>query len=108
MPVERTRNFVTAADEQTVVRVRVGQGESSHFEDNTLLGEVELSGLRAAPRGQVSVAVTFALDTDGILNVRATDTATGRATETRVRLVGMPDASQISQMAARQAAHPAM
>ncbi len=108
VPVERTRNFVTAADQQTVVRVRVGQGESSHFADNTLLGEVELSGLRAAPRGQVAVAVTFALDTDGILNVRATDTSTGRAAETRVRLVGMPDAAQIAQMTARQATHPTL
>ena len=105
VPVERTCNFVTAADGQTVVHVRVGQGQSTRFEDNTLLGEVELSGLRAAPRGEVSVAVTFALDTDGILNVRATDTSTGHAAETRVRLVGIPEAGQVAQMAARQTAH---
>ena len=104
VPCERTRAFVTAADNQTTVKVRVSQGESSRFGDNTLLGEVELTGLRAAPRGQVQIAVSFALDTDGLLNVSATDVETGRAAATRVRLIGIPEAADVERMAARQAA----
>jgi molecular chaperone DnaK len=104
VPCERTRAFVTAADNQTTVKVRVSQGESSRFGDNTLLGEVELIGLRAAPRGQVQIAVSFALDTDGLLNVSATDVETGRAAATRVRLIGIPEAADVERMAARQAA----
>jgi molecular chaperone DnaK len=105
VPCERSRAFVTAMDNQTSVRVRVSQGESQRFGENTLLGELELSGLRAAPRGQVSIEVKFVLDTDGILNVSARDVATGRAAEARVRLVGMPDAAQVQQMMARHQAY---
>jgi hypothetical protein len=106
VPCERTRAFVTAGDNQTSVKVRISQGESSRFTDNTLLGEVELTGLRPARRGQVQIAVSFALDTDGILNVSATDVETGRAAATRLRLIGMPDAAEIERMAARQAGLP--
>ncbi|HEY4156708.1 MAG TPA: Hsp70 family protein, partial [Polyangiaceae bacterium] len=104
VPCEHTRDFVTAADNQTAVRVRISQGESSRFGDNTLLGEVELGGLRPAARGEVQIAVTFALDTNGMLNVSAKEVATGKATSAQVRLVAMPDASDVSWMAARNAA----
>jgi molecular chaperone DnaK len=106
LPCERSRAFVTAVDNQTSVRVRVSQGESQRFGENTLLGELELSGLRPALRGQVSVEVRFALDTDGILNVSARDLATGHATEARLRLVGIPDAAQVAHMTARHQTHP--
>jgi molecular chaperone DnaK len=104
VPCERARAFVTASDNQTNVRVRVSQGESARFSENTLLGELELTGLRAALRGQVQIAVNFSLDTDGLLNVSATDVETGRAVSSRVRLVGIPDAADVQQMAARQQA----
>lgn len=106
VPCERTRVFATAADQQTSVHVRVSQGESSRFTDNTLLGEVELSGLRPAPRGAVKIEVAFVLDTDGILNVHAKDLQTGRAASARVRLVGLPEHEDIDTLAARHAAHP--
>ncbi|MCA9627142.1 MAG: Hsp70 family protein, partial [Myxococcales bacterium] len=105
VPCEETRQFVTARDNQTAVRLRVSQGESSRFEDNTLLGELELLGLRSAPRGQVSIAVTFALDTNGMLNVSARDTQTGQATSAVIRLVGLPE-QDIQALQARQQAHP--
>lgn len=105
VPCEETRQFVTARDNQTAVRLRVSQGESSRFEDNTLLGELELLGLRPAPRGQVSIAVTFALDTNGMLNVSARDTQTGQATSAVIRLVGLPE-QDIQALQARQHAHP--
>ncbi len=108
VPCERARAFVTASDQQTTVRVRVSQGESNRFADNTLLGEVELAGLRPAPRGQVEIAVSFNLDADGILNVQARDTTTGHTTSARVRLVGLPESPQVDAMIARHAAHPSM
>ena len=104
VPCERTRVFVTAADNQTLVRVRIAQGESSRFGENTLLGEVELSSLSPAPRGEVQIAVSFSLDTNGMLNVSAKEVATGRATATQVRLVALPEASDIARMTQRNAA----
>ncbi|MBK7581783.1 MAG: Hsp70 family protein [Myxococcales bacterium] len=108
VPCERSRTFVTAADNQTTVRVRVAQGESKLFRENTLLGEVELSGLRGAARGQVKIDVVFGLDTDGILNVRAVDVATGHEARVTVRLVAVPDMGNVAEMAARNAAMPMM
>ena len=91
VPCEQSRRFVTASDQQTVVRIKVGQGGSLHFAENTLLGQVELTGLTPAPRGQVAIDVTFALDTDGILSVRATDVATGHEAQATLRLIGVGD-----------------
>jgi molecular chaperone DnaK len=104
VPCSRTREFVTAADNQTSVRVRVSQGESKKFVENTLLGEIELSGLRPARRGDVRIAVSFALDASGMLVVSAKDVGTGRETSAQVHLVGLPDAQEVARMAARQAA----
>jgi molecular chaperone DnaK len=104
VPCERARDFVTAADNQTSVRIRVGQGESARFGANTLLGELELSGLRPGLRGSVQLTVTFALDTNGMLNVSARDAHTGRATSVEVRLVGLPDREQLAGIMARAAA----
>jgi molecular chaperone DnaK len=90
-----------------VVVVRVAQGKSERFVDNTLLGELELSGIAAAPRGETQIAVTFEIDADGILQVRARDVKTGRETAARIQLVGAqagPEA--IDAMQARQLAHP--
>ncbi len=106
VPTSRTREFVTGKDNQTHVRVRVSQGESEHFAENTLLGELELAGLRAAPRGAVRIAVSFALDTDGILNVAASDVQTGQATTARLQLVGATSAADLQRMAQRHARHP--
>ena len=104
VPCERTRVFVTAVDNQTLVRVRISQGESSRFGENTLLGEVELSSLSPAPRGETQIAVSFSLDTNGMLSVSAKDVATNRATSTQVRLVAQPEAGEIARMVQRNAA----
>src|SRR5262249_35153534 len=68
VPCEKTRTFLTASDGQTMVNIRVAQGESVRFADNTRLGDLELSGLKSAIRGEVKILVTFELDADGILN----------------------------------------
>jgi molecular chaperone DnaK len=106
VPCEKTRTFMTASDGQTSVTVRVAQGESPKFGGNTRLGDVELSGLRAARRGEVKISVTFELDADGILNVRARDPDTGRETVATMRLVGATnEISDLDEMIGRQARH---
>lgn len=102
IPVEQTREFATAYDGQDVVRIRIAQGESRRFADNQALGELELSGITPAPRGEVKIAVTFELDADGTLQVRARESATGRQTATRVALLTMPSAGEVADMAQRQ------
>lgn len=103
VPCDKTRSFFTAADMQTTVVVRVAQGEHATFAENTFLGELELSGLRAAPRGTVKIAVTFELDADGILNVRARDEGSGNETRATMRLVGADnDVDAIMAMTERQ------
>jgi molecular chaperone DnaK len=106
VPCEKTRTFLTASDGQVTVSIRVAQGESSRFAANTRLGDLELTGLRRARRGEVKIAVTFELDADGILNVRARDSDTGRETVATMRLLGASsDAEDIGAMQERQARH---
>jgi molecular chaperone DnaK len=106
VPCDRTRIFLTASDNQTAVFVRVSQGESVKFVENTFLGELELSGLKAAPRGEVQIAVTFEIDADGILNVRAKDVKSGNETKARMHLLGaQTEEHEIAEMQARQARH---
>jgi molecular chaperone DnaK len=107
VPCDRARAFTTATDGQTSVTVRVSQGRSPRFAENTCLGELQLSGIAAAPRGTTQIAVTFEIDADGILNVKACDVKTGRETAARMQLVGaQTDARDIEAMRTRQAAHP--
>ncbi len=101
IPVEQTRIFATTGDGQVAVVIRISQGESRRFVDNQNLGELELSGLRAAPRGEVQVAVTFELEADGTLRVRARDNESGRETQTRVTLLTLPSESAQAEAAAR-------
>jgi molecular chaperone DnaK len=78
IPTSRSETFSTAADGQTAVDVHVFQGERQFTRDNRLLGNFRLDGITPAPRGVPQVEVTFDIDANGILNVRAKDKATGR------------------------------
>ncbi|HEV3190638.1 MAG TPA: Hsp70 family protein, partial [Polyangiaceae bacterium] len=104
IPCERTRAFTTSSDMQTGVRVRVAQGEDAFFGNNTLLGEVELVGLRAAARGQVTIQVRFEVDESGTLKVFATDVVTGREAHALLQLVGIAGAQSVAAMQVRHAA----
>jgi molecular chaperone DnaK len=104
IPCERTRAFATSSDMQTLVRVRVAQGEDPVFASNTYLGQVELVGLRAAPRGEVTIQVRFEVDESGTLKVFATDVSTGHEAHALLQLVGIAGAQGIEAMRARQAA----
>ena len=87
--------------------MRVAQGESKRFDENTYLGEVELSGLTPAPRGETQIEVTFVIDPDGILDVRARDRKTGREQTARLHLAGAAAGSEdIDALRARLAAYP--
>jgi molecular chaperone DnaK len=79
IPVKKSEIFSTAADGQTAVDIHVLQGERPMAEDNMTLGHFRLEGLPAAPRGVPQVEVTFDIDANGIINVTATDKATGKA-----------------------------
>ncbi|MGO9832675.1 MAG: Hsp70 family protein [Polyangiaceae bacterium] len=104
IPCERTRAFATSSDMQTLVRVRVAQGEDAVFANNTYLGQVELVGLRPAPRGEVTIQVRFEIDESGTLKVFAIDVTTGREAHAVLQLVGIAGAQGIEAMQARQAA----
>jgi molecular chaperone DnaK len=78
IPTSKGETFSTAADGQTAVDVRVFQGERPIATDNRLLGNFRLDGIAPAPRGVPQVEVTFDIDANGILNVKAKDKATAR------------------------------
>ena len=102
IPVEQSRVFTTGQDGQETVSVRIVQGESRRLDDNQALGQIELTGLRPAARGDVKIGVTFLMDADGTLGVSARDLETGREQTVRINLVGGLDEDEIARMAARQ------
>jgi len=84
VPTSRTKVFTTSRDNQTAVKILVMQGESTKADENELLGEFILTGLRRAPKGHVEVEVTFEINTDGIVSVHAKDLETGQAQSIQV------------------------
>jgi molecular chaperone DnaK len=79
IPTSKSQVFSTAADSQTSVEIHVVQGERPMATDNKSLGKFILDGIPPAPRGMPQIEVTFDLDANGIINVKATDKATGKA-----------------------------
>ncbi len=77
VPTSKSHVFTTVKDSQTSVKILVLQGESDRAEENELLGEFVLTGLRRAPRGEVEIEVTFHISADGIVSVTARDLETG-------------------------------
>jgi len=78
IPSSKSQVFSTAANNQPSVDVRVFQGERPMATDNKLLGNFQLDGIPPAPRGVPQIEVTFDIDANGILNVKAADKATGK------------------------------
>ena len=79
VPTSRSKIFTTVRENQTAVKILVMQGESRRADENELLGEFILTGLRRAPAGQVEIEVTFEINADGIVSVHAKDLETGKA-----------------------------
>lgn len=84
IPVKKNQVFSTAEDNQPAVTIQVLQGERELARDNKVLGNFELSGIPAAPRGVPQIEVTFDIDANGILTVSAKDKATGKAQEIKI------------------------
>jgi molecular chaperone DnaK len=78
VPTRKSHVFTTIKDNQTSVKILVLQGEAERAEENELLGEFILTGLRRAPKGEVEVEVTFDISADGIVSVSAKDMETGQ------------------------------
>ena len=84
IPAKKSQIFSTAADSQPSVEIHVLQGERSMAVDNKSLGRFHLDGIPPAPRGTPQIGVTFDIDANGILNVSASDKATGKEQSIRI------------------------
>jgi molecular chaperone DnaK len=84
IPTSKKEIFSTAQDNQNAVTIVVLQGERQMAADNRVLGKFDLQGIAPAPRGVPQVEVEFSLDQNGILSVKATDKATGKAQEIKI------------------------
>ena len=84
IPTSKKETFSTASDSQSSVTIHVLQGERPMATDNRPLGKFDLTGLPAAPRGVPQIEVEFNIDSNGILNVTATDKATSKKQEIKI------------------------
>ena len=98
VPASATHVFTTIRDNQTSVKILVLQGDAERAEENELLGEFMLTGLRRAPRGEVDVEVTFDISADGIVSVSARDVETGAAQSITVTATSGLTDDEIHQM----------
>ncbi len=105
IPTKKSQTFSTAEDGQSAVTIRVFQGEREMAADNKLLGQFDLIGLPAAPRGVPQVEVTFDIDANGIVNVSAKDKATGKEQQIRIQASGGLSDDEIEGMVQDAEAH---
>ena len=92
IPVKKSDVYSTYADNQTAVTIKVFQGERARAIDNHLLGEFNLEGIPAAPRGVPKIEVTFDIDANGIVHVSAKDLGTGK--ENNITISGSSNLSK--------------
>lgn len=107
IPKTATQTFSTAADGQTAVTISVYQGERPMARDNRLLNQFNLEGIMPAPRGTPKIEVTFDIDVNGILNVKAKDQSTGKEHSVRIENSSGLDSSEIERMKKDAESHAA-
>lgn len=105
IPTSKSQVFSTAADNQTSVEIHILQGERSMAQDNRTLGRFMLDGIPPAPRGIPQVEVTFDLDANGILNVKAKDKATSKEQKITITSSSGLSKEEIEKMQQDASAH---
>lgn len=100
IPTSRSQTFSTAADNQTSVEIHIVQGERPMAVDNKSLGRFILDGIPPAPRGMPQVEVTFDVDANGILNVKAKDKTSGKEQTIRIEASSGLSKEDIAKMQA--------
>ncbi len=98
IPTRKSQVFSTAADNQTSVEIHVLQGERPMAGDNTTLGKFHLVGIPMAPRGIPQIEVTFDIDANGIMNVKAKDLGTGKEQQITITASTKLSKDQIDKM----------
>jgi len=107
IPVKKTQTFSTAEDNQPAVTIHVVQGEREFAKDNKSLGQFNLEGIPAAPRGVPQIEVTFDIDANGILTVSAQDKASGKQQEIKITGSSGLSEEEIQKMVQDAEAHKA-
>jgi len=105
IPASKSQVFSTASDNQTAVDIHVVQGERPMASDNKSLGKFILDGIPPAPRGMPQVEVTFDVDANGILNVKAKDKASGKEQSIRIEARNSLSEEEIKRMQKDAEAH---
>ncbi len=105
IPCRKSQVFSTAADNQPAVSIHVLQGEREMARDNKTLGNFELTGIPAAPRGVPQVEVTFDIDANGIVHVSAKDLGTGKEQSIRITASSGLSKEEIDKMVRDAEAH---
>jgi len=98
IPTSKSQVFSTASDSQSQVEIHVLQGERDFAADNKTLGRFILDGIPPAPRGIPQVEVTFDIDANGILDVKAKDRATSREQQVRITASSMLSKDDVDKM----------
>ncbi|GFO68796.1 chaperone protein DnaK [Geomonas limicola] len=107
IPCRKSQVFSTAADNQPAVSIHVLQGEREMAADNKTLGNFELSGIPAAPRGVPQIEVTFDIDANGIVHVSAKDLGTGKEQSIRITASSGLSKEEVEKMVREAEAHAA-